>query len=231
MGPRSAFRNWRSSLETWRKMLPAKDLPTIEEVAAPTPRDKIKGRLPKTGKVVFEAVLHSGSGTGSNGIIPQFNEYLRRIGVEQPVGRRFAAGGLCFVELEAPVELANRIASFTPVRALRQMPALRILRPSFRSSRVPMQAIEMPTKGPLDPNISAAIFDGGIPNKPPITKWAKSVEPPGIGAPFDEFQKHGVGVTSAFLFGHIDPSKQLDRPYAPVDHYRVPDSTARSGPS
>ena len=42
---------------------------------------------------------------------------------------------------------------------------------------------------------------------------------------WDEFQKHGVGVTSAFLFGHIDPSRPLGRPFAPVDHYRVLDTT------
>jgi hypothetical protein len=231
MGPRSAFRNWRSSLGKLDQDADgAKDLPTIEQVAAPSSRDKIKGHLPKQGNVVFEAVLHSGSSTGVTGTVPQFTEYLRGIGLKEPVGRHFSASGLCFIELEAPVELADRIASFTPVRALRQMPALRILRPSFRSSRVPMQAVELPTKGPLDPKIRVAIFDGGIPDGHSITKWAKSVEPAGIGAPFDEFQKHGVGVTSAFLFGHIDPSKQLDRPYAPVDHYRVLDTTPGQDP-
>jgi hypothetical protein len=230
MGPRSAFRAWRASIGDLREdSTEAKDLPTIEHVTAPSSRDKIKGQLPKKGNIVFEAVLHNGSG-GENGVVPQFTTYLRAIGVQQPIGRRFAAGGLCFVELEAPVDLAERIAAFTPVRALRQMPALRILRPSFRSSRVAMNAIELPTKGPLDPKIRVAIFDGGIPDKHPITKWVKIIDPPGIGAPFDEFQQHGVGVTSAFLFGHIDPSKQLSRPYAPVDHYRVLDTTPSKDP-
>lgn len=45
------------------------------------------------------------------------------------------------VELEARVELADDTATFTPVRALRQMPALRMLRPTFRSSRVAMEAL------------------------------------------------------------------------------------------
>ena len=209
MGTRSAFRAWRSALPNWQETVTgAKDLPTIEEVAAPTPRDKIKGRLPKAGKVVFEAVLHSDGGTGANGVITQFKNYLEEIGIGQPLDRRFSAGGLCFVELEAPVDLADRIATFTPVRALRQMPSLRILRPSFRSSRVPMEEIQLPKKGPIDPNIRVAIFDGGIPKGHPIAKWAKAIEPPGIGKPLGEFQKHGVGVTSAFLFGHIDlPSR------------------------
>lgn len=231
MGPRSAFRSWRASLDSLQEdEAGAKDLPTIEEVTAPTTRDKIKGKLPKKGNLVFEAVLHSNGATGGNGVLAQFSSYLETLGIEEPVGRRFNAGGLCFVEIEAPAELAERIAEFTPVRALRQMPALRILRPSFRSSRVAMQAIELPRRGPLDPGIRVAIFDGGIPEKHPILGWVKSIEPPGIGAPYDEFQKHGVGVTSAFLFGHIDPAGKLPRPYAPVDHYRVLDTTPGQDP-
>jgi Subtilase family len=231
MGPRSAFRAWRSSLPKWdEEIAGAADLPTIEQVAAPTAREKIKGRLPKSGEAVFEVVLHNDAGTGANGIIPLFKEYLDEIGLDQPLDRHFSAGGLCFVELEAPVELADRIATFTPVRALRQMPTLRMLRPTFRSSRVPMEDIVLPTKGPLDPNIRVAIFDGGIPKGHPMGKWVKAIEPPGIGKTIGDFQKHGVGVTSAFLFGHIDPAKPLGRPYASVDHYRVLDATPGQNP-
>ncbi|ATQ68969.1 MULTISPECIES: S8 family peptidase [Methylosinus] len=229
MGPRSAFRAWRSQLVNFAEdAVGAKDLPSIEQISAPTARDKVKGRVPKTGKVVFEVVLHSSGGV--KGVVTQFQEYLKKIGLEQPLGRRFDAGGLSFVELEAPVEAVERIATFTPVRAVRQMPMLRILRPSFRSSRVPMETIELSTKGPVDPSIRVAIFDGGLPKGHPVTKWAKPIDPPGIGAAWDEFQKHGVGVTSAFLFGHIDPSKPLGRPYAPVDHYRVLDTMPGQDP-
>jgi hypothetical protein len=99
------------------------------------------------------------------GVVAEFQEYLQKIRIEQPLGRRFDAGGLSFVELEAPAEAVERIAIFTPVRAVRQMPTLRILRPSFRSSRVPMETIELPTKGPVDPNVRVAIFDGGLPKE------------------------------------------------------------------
>jgi hypothetical protein len=231
MGPRSAFRAWRSALPNWEQdVTGANELPTIEEVAVPTARDKIKGQVPKAGKVVFEAVLHTAGETGVKGVVRQFQDYLGQIGIEQALDRRFTVGGLCFVELEAPADLADRIATFTPVRALRQMPTLRILRPSFRSSRVPMEEIQLPKRGPVDPNIRVAIFDGGIPKNHPISRWAKPIDPPGIGQPLAEFQKHGVGVTSAFLFGHIDPAKPLDRPYASVDHYRVLDTTPGQNP-
>ncbi|MEQ1756025.1 MAG: S8 family peptidase [Micropepsaceae bacterium] len=231
MAPRSAFRAWRAELPKWHQdQIGASELPTIEEVSAPSARDKIKGQLPKAGKIVFEAVLHS-DGAGANGVVQQFRDYLGRIGIDQPLDRRFAAGGLCFVELEAPVEMADRIATFTPIRALRQMPGLRVLRPSFRASRVPMEDIQFPKQGPIDPNIRVAIFDGGVPKGHPIGKWVKAIEPPGIGKPFSEFQKHGVGVTSAFLFGHItDPANPLGRPYASVDHYRVLDMAPGQDP-
>ncbi|MEA2898183.1 MAG: hypothetical protein QOJ84_3798 [Bradyrhizobium sp.] len=231
MGSRSAFRAWRSSLPNLREdAAAASDLPTIEEVTAPTARDKIKGRLPKKGTIVFEAVLHSDGGTGQKGVVTQFEEYLDGIGIGQPLDRRFAAGGLCFVELEGPVELADRIATFTPVRALRQMPALRIMRPSFRSSRIPIENLQLPIQAPVDPKIRVAIFDGGLPEGHPMRRWTKSIEPLGIGPAFGGFQKHGMGVTSAFLFGHFDPSKPLSRPYAHVDHYRVLDTTPDQNP-
>lgn len=231
MGSRAAFRRWRSSMPNWHEDdAGAKDLQTIEEVAALTARDKIKGHLPKKGDVIFEVVLHRSGETGTNSVVRQFKSYLENLGIDQPLNRRFSAAGLSFIEMEAPVELADRIALFTPVRALRQMPSLRALRPGFRSSRVPREDVQLPPKEPLDPNIRVAIFDGGIPKGHPISKWVKAIEPPGIGNAWDQFQKHGVGVTSAFLFGHIDPSKPLSRPYAAIDHYRVLDTTPGQHP-
>lgn len=229
MGSRDAFRAWDSALPRWSEHATgANELPTIEEVAAPTPRDKIKGKLPKSGKTVFEAVLHSDAGSSANGIIPLFSKYLDGLGIDQAIGRRFSAGGLCFVELEAPAELADKIATFTPLRALRQMPSLRMLRPPFRSSRVSLEKIALPTEGPVDPKIRVAIFDGGVPKSHPITKWVKPIDPPDVGDTHPELQKHGVGVSSAFLFGHITTA--VARPYAAVDHYRVFDTEPTKNP-
>lgn len=229
MGSRHAFRAWRSALPQWGEQVTgANELATIEELAAPTSRDKIKGKLPKTGETVFEVVLHSDAGASANGIIPLFSKYLKGLGIDQAIGRRFSAGGLCFVELEAPVELADQIATFTPVRALRQMPSLRMLRPTFRSSRVPMEKTTLPTAGPIDPKIRVAIFDGGVPKNHPIGKWVKTIDPPDIGSTIPDFQKHGVGVSSAFLFGHI--TNAVHRPYAAIDHYRVLDTAPNQNP-
>ena len=225
-GPRSAFRAWRSGLPNWNADIPGGvELTTIEQVAAPTVRDKIKGKIPRSGDIVLEVVLHTDGNLGETRVVPRFRDYLANLGVEQEVDHRFYAGGLCFVELDAPAELAEKIAIFTPVRALRQMPRLRMMRPTFRASRVPMQAMPLPFEEPMDSNIRAAIFDGGVPKGHPLSTWAKPIDPAGVGATTTAFQKHGVAVTSAFLFGHIDPTKPMSRPYAPVDHYRVLDTT------
>ncbi|TPJ35907.1 S8 family peptidase [Mesorhizobium sp. B2-6-5] len=224
MGTRSAFREWRATMPQWSEDVGAAgELTTIEQVGEQRPRDKLKGRLPNGGAAILEAVLHANGASGLKRALAQFKDYLKLIGAEQPLDRRFFAGGLCFVELEAPVGLAERIATFSPLRALRQMPTLRILRPASRSSRVPIDALALPREGALDTTIRAAIFDGGIPDKHPIRKWVNVIDPPGIGTPWAIDQRHGLGVTSAFLFGHIDPTKPIPRPYASVDHYRVLD--------
>ena len=231
-GTRPSFRAWRSNLPDWTASIPgATDLVTIEEVSAPTIRDKIKGELPRTGETVLEVVLHADAKLGESDVLPRFRDYLVTIGVDQKISYRFYAGGLCFVELGTNVEFAETIATFTPVRALRQMPRLRMTRPNVHASRVPTRVVQTSSLQPMDRNIRAAIFDGGIPEYHPLTIWARPLEPSGVAPPIADFQKHGIGVTSAFLFGHIDPNKPLSRPYASVDHYRVLDkSTLHENP-
>jgi len=231
MGSRSSFRRWSSGLSNWTdEGGVAKAFTTIEEVHAPTVEEKIKGTLPDHGEIVFEVVLHTDTLMGEHNIIPRFQQYLRRLGLDPKFERRFYAGGLCFVDLDAPVEVANRIALFTPVRALRQMPKLRLLRPTFRTGGYSTKPVTLPTEGPIDPDLRAAIFDGGVPDNHPVTPWATPIDATDGGGTIPEFAQHGTAVTSAFLFGHIDPSKPLPQPYAPVDHYRVFDTTPGEDP-
>ena len=103
MGPRSAFRAWRSALPNWNvDIRGATELTTIEQIAAPSAHDKIKGKLPKSGGTVFEVVLHTDAKLGESRVVPRFRDYLANLGVDQKLNRRFYAGGLCFVALDAP---------------------------------------------------------------------------------------------------------------------------------
>ena len=102
---------------------------------------------------MFEVVLHADSLTGDRFVLPYFQQYLAHLGVEADFGRRFYAGGLCFLEIEAPVDLADEIATFTVVRAMREMPRLRMLRPTIRAATLPGQALVLPTAPAMDPSI------------------------------------------------------------------------------
>ena len=231
MGKREKFRSWQKTLPDWvAEARPAQELITIEEIYAPTVSDKIKGSLPAKGDAVFEVVLHTDALLGENKVLHKFREYLRGLGIDDPLERRFYAGGLCFVGLDAPVDLAETMAAFTIVRALREMPKLRMLRPTVRSASAPTEQIQLPSEAALDPNLKVAIFDGGLPDGHAVTAWVNPVDTTGVGGGHPEFTKHGLGVTSAFLFGHLRPRVEAPRPFANVDHYRVLDTEPGQNP-
>lgn len=231
LGPRSAFRQWQGALPRWSDDSGlAEDMITIEEIAAPTIEDKIKGPLPRGKEAVFEVVLHTDPLLGETQVLPAFEAYLESLGIEQDLSKRFYAGGLCFVEIEAPVDLTNEIATFTIVRAIRQMPRLRILRPAFRTSGLPSQSIRLPTEPAADPSIRAAIFDGGLPDDHVLDSWVTPIEGRHVGGSHPVLISHGLQVTSAFLFGSLDPAKPIDAPYCNVDHYRVLDTEPGQDP-
>jgi Subtilase family len=231
LGARSAFHSWANGLSDWNEHTRvATDLVAIESVDAPTALGKIKGNLPSQGTVIFEVILHTDEILGEVKTLPLFKAYLSSLGIDATLDRRFYAGGLCFLQIEAPASYAERIATYTIVRALRQMPQLRVLRPTIRASSMPTQTLVLPTASAIDPQIKAAIFDGGLPTNHPITRWATAIDGTGVSTAHAEYLEHGLGVTSAFLFGHLDPTKPIPIPYCPVDHYRVLDAAPGQDP-
>ncbi len=231
IGKRDSFRKWQENLDEWTSNSPeSQDLVSIESISTPMASEKVKGVIGDAEKAVFEVVLHTDQLLGETQILDSFGSYLEQIGVEFEFRKRFYAGGLCFLELVAPESRAGDIAEFTIVRAIRKMPPLRMLRPAIRSSDVPSQSITLPDLGPLDTNTRVAIFDGGIPDNHPITQWATPFDTTGLGNKTAEFLEHGVGVTSAFLFGSIEPLQIPAQPFAGVDHYRVLDDEPGGNP-
>ena len=223
-GARSAIRDWSESLPHWQaNQRGANDLISIEEITAPAPSDKIKGHLPELGCFSLETVLHASELEAQRYMLRAFAAYLEWCGIEAEFGRRFFAKGLCFLEIDAPVERADVIAAFTGVRALRKMPDLRVLRPIVRSEGIPTNAFKLPEETSVSSDVRVAIFDGGVPENHPLTQWVITRESHGMKPATDELLSHGVGVTSAALFGHIDPRAPLPRPYTNIDHYRVID--------
>ena len=231
LGSRDALRRWNDRMPDSRESeRGGNDLQSLEYISAPTPESKIKGVLPEASSAAFEVVLHTDALLGERFVLPEFSKYLKHLGLVPQFDRRFYAGGLCFLELDAPVDLADEIATFSIVRAIREMPRLRMLRPTIRSSTIPGQAFSLPPDAALDSDIRVAIFDGGVPDNHPLLPWVRPIDAPGVGPAHPDYLKHGVAVTSAFLFGHIDPRQTLPQPYANVDHYRVLDTAPGQNP-
>lgn len=150
-GSRSAFRDWSQTLPDWsHERRSADELVSIEEIAAPAPWTKIKGALPEEGELPMEIVLHAGELEAQIDVLREFGQFLEARRLPGKLGRRFYAQGLCFIELDAPSERAEEIASFSTVRALRRMPELRLLRPTIRSSGIPSTKPTLP----IEPAVS-----------------------------------------------------------------------------
>jgi len=230
MGTRSAFESWSKQLPEWsEKKSGAKEIKVIEEIHAPSASEKLKTAGNSHEKIVFEVVLHADQQFGETFVLPSFRNYLANFGVASDLSKKFYAGGLCFLEVEAPSDLAQEIAAFTPVRVVREMPTLRMLRPTFRSNDTHVN-IALPSEEAVAPTLKVAVFDGGFDPSHPLSAWVKLHDTDGIGQPHQALITHGTAVSSALLFGHINPGLALQRPYANIDLYRVLDNAPGQNP-
>ncbi|WP_158043757.1 S8 family peptidase [Skermanella pratensis] len=215
---------WANAIELWKPAeVPANQFRRVEQVSAlneqrlkPIPEaERIAGQdLP------LEVVLH-GQPTDHNGfILHGFEEYVRSLGLDVDLQRRRHVGGLCFLPMRAPYERLDDIVKFSFLRALRRMPRLVPLDPFVRG-QFPGFRVTLPESGVMAPDLSVAIFDGGLPDNHGLDPWVTLYEPAGVGNPIPGYQRHGLAVTSAFLFGPIVPGHALPCPLAKVDHWRV----------
>ena len=79
----------------------------------------------------------------------------------------------------------------------------------------------LPDQDVIDPTIRVVALEGGMPAAPDLTRWSSRFKATGIGKSVPELVEHGLGVTSALLFGPIEQGKVLPRPFAKVEHYQV----------
>lgn len=227
----NSLKKWRDHLPNWQATDPAaRDFISIEAISTTKPKEKIKGTIPKSGAFLLEIVLHCDEIQSKTGAIKDFEIYLQKRNIHPDFEKKFFAQGLCFLELEATADLVTEIASYSIVRALRQMPNLRILRPTIRTKGMPSSIPNLPTDQPISQTVSLAIFDGGIPADHPLSQWVNPIETKNLGKPSEQLLDHGVAVTSAALFGHINPREPLPRPYTYIDHYRVLDNNPSQDP-
>lgn len=227
-GKRQAFRQ----LKTWTQELEsdsveALDLAHIERFSAFSPGERIVS-LGKRNDRFFEVGLHLLPDENRLFIQRAFAKYAKSVGVKVRSELGFTAGNLWFVPVEGTRAYIERLAEFVFVRVVRPMPKLRGLRPAQRTAGV-LVACSLPNEQPLSSEPKVAILDGGLPENHPIGQWLHSYRLLDESAEDDpEGQEHGLGVTSAFLFGPIQPNTLAARPFSYVDHLRVLDKHAET---
>lgn len=153
----------------------------------------------------------------------RFTAFAKRVGVALDPGLEIASRGLLFMTATATRAAVEKLARFSFLRAIRPLPEPRPLEEP-QLLRAAQKRARLPQAPAVDPNLTIAIFDGGLPNNHPFSMWVRAIEPPlhhDIGAPVAGLQAHGIAVTSAALFGSIEPNTVAARPFATVDHYRV----------
>ena len=222
-GNRDDFKKLSEQIPGWHEDPKSKihgDLRKLERVSPFQVNEKI-GTIPTHySKRRFEAVLHT---IGEDYILDGFEAYLTQMGLSVNLDHRFQVGGLCFIPMEFSLKEAEMVARYSFIRSLRPMPEIRPPHPISRSSKRRFFPVATPTESPIDPRLRVAIFDGGLPNRREFAPYVKRFKSPGLGAPSDTGLEHGIGVTSAFLFGPLQDGAIVEKPFAPVSHYRVYD--------
>lgn len=225
-GPKNNFKNIISKIKGLEESSPlADDVIKIEDFHIIETKDKIKKIVSKSDEILLEVVLHASGLQTSNYILDGFKKYVESLGIKINLDKRLHADGLCFLPLKVKKTEIENVAKYTFLRLVREMPNLRPLTRSTTSSGFKCVLPDTPC---LDPNIKVAIFDGGVPDYSPMSKWVNNYDASNISNPVNGCFEHGMGVTSAFLFGPINEGELIERPYANVDHYRVLDDSLKN---
>lgn len=195
----------------------------IESFSAMTAVDRLK-LPPEAGSYVFEIGLHIPPRMAPDRLRTAFANFAQECSFTVNSSFEFEAGRLLFLAVEGNPENIQSLAQFTLTRVIRPMPKLRTTRPVTRSAPLAIP-FSMPSSEPLSREPRVAILDGGLPDTHVTDRFVRRyfLSDPSAHST-DEFTDHGLSVTSAFLFGPIEPGKTAERPYSYVDHHRVLDT-------
>lgn len=223
-GKRSAFRSLPGFIKGLEEDSDeAVDLARIEKVAEFTQEERFKDYGPEENRF-FEVGLHLLPDEYAEFVSDAFTRFAGTLGISVHSKLSFRAGNLWFVPVEADREKAIQLSSFSFVRVVRPVPKLRGLKPLSRTSMADI-GCKLPIEQPLSNEPRVAILDGGLPKDHPIGTWLRAYRELDSKASDDsDALEHGLGVTSAFLFGPIEPGQNCQRPFSYVDHLRVLDS-------
>lgn len=202
----------------------------IEEISEILPEDKIKdGVLNNPANIFFEIGLHIED--NADLIYSKFKEMVIELGGYIYDDCAIFTGSLCFVPIKIENSKIIDIAKFSMVRLIRNVSYLRDLQPIRNITSIGVKC-DLPELPPLSTQPKVAILDGGIPQNHILDNWLTKVHLGDDEAnDIPELNQHGLGVTSAFLFGSLLPRKVASQPYSYVHHIRVlDDKTASDDP-
>jgi hypothetical protein len=198
-------------------------LAEIETFDLMTPEDRIRGEIKATTSV-FEVGLHLLPGSGPDEVRVRFDRYAKKFGFQVNHEWQFPVGRMLFLAVAGPASKIPTLARFSMVRAIRTMPAIRGARPMPRGTPVSVN-FTLPPAAPLSDEPSVAILDGGLPKDNVVKRFVgRYLKSDDLAKDVEDYNEHGLGVTSAFLFGPIEPGAIAQRPFAAADHFRVLDA-------
>lgn len=222
-GKQSAFERLSQILDGPLSAIPeraAEELTAVEDFRAMTPEDRI-GVLDRTVTAqLLECVLHARSSRQDQRIVTAFESYAEGLGLEVDRDHELFASGLCFLAVRGDLDALDRLAFFSFLRRVRAMPRMRPLLPGRIARAATGFPVQIPQDGPLDANLTAAVFDTELPD---VHGLAHLVTPFGYNVtPYsdDDDKLHGLCVSSAATLGPLDNVQGGHSPYV-VDHHGV----------
>lgn len=220
-GTRSAFRNLPNAVESFDKnSREAVQFAQTEHFSAFQPISKLK--KVDDGEY-FEVGLQFIRGFDDGSFKRDFADYVLSFGGEFFEELQFLVSNLWFVPIRISADKLVSIAEYAFVRVLRSMPRLRGVRPITRTTGVKLAA-SLPDSPSLSSEPKVAILDGGVPEDNVVERWlTRNSKMDESKEAIADGEEHGLGVTSAFLFGPMTPGEESSRPYANVAHFRVID--------
>lgn len=230
LGRRTTFERWATNINRWTERVEgAAELVRIEDVRLVPAGERVKPLRSKSDRPLMEVVLHRSDPY----VLEGFRDYLRQLDVPVDLDRRIIVQELCFLPVRIPTEVLEDAVKFSFLRVAREMPQLRPFNPVplpkvLRSAQAFPFSIEHTE--PLDPQLRVAVFDGGLPQAALPQTLARRKVSKGLATAVPEAQGHGLGVTSAILFGPLEKGISPPQPFASVEHYRVIDENTKSDP-
>lgn len=172
----------------------------------------------------FEVGIQFIPGGTSEFIKQSFISYARSLEFDIRDDLSLEVSNLWFIPVIGNPDKAVELARHSFVRVIRPMAPLRSFRPLVRSLPGSSKA-KLPSAPPLASDVRVAILDGGLPATHSIGPWLNEYRLSDSSShDYPGGPDHGLGVTSAFLFGPLPHDGEAPRPYSFVDHHRILDS-------